>query len=50
MIVAFGNSGIDAADIDSRANRRILGVLAVDLDLPIEFREFSVSRAEELVY
>jgi hypothetical protein len=49
MIVAFHNSSVDATHIDMRDDRRIFRMLAVEVDLAIEFGELPVSGAEKLV-
>ena len=50
MIISLFDAGVDAAHVDLRGNRRILWMLAVDVDPPIELREFSVSRPQELMH
>ena len=49
MIVSLFDLCVDATDIDLRRNGGSLGVLAVDVDLAIEFRELSVRGPQELV-
>src|SRR5260370_36814914 len=49
MVVAFYDSGVDAANVDFCRHRRFLGMFPVDVDLPIEFRELAMSRPEELM-
>src|ERR1700730_12167666 len=48
MIVAFYDSSVDAADVNFCHDRRFFEMLAVDVDLALEFREFSVRGAEKL--
>src|SRR5439155_20012394 len=50
MIVALFDARIDAAHVDLRRHRRILRMLAVDVDLAIKLRELSLSRAYELIH
>ena len=45
MIVSLFNPRIDAAHVNLRRNRGILRMLAIDVYLAIELREFSVSGA-----
>ena len=45
MIVSLFDARIDAAHVDVRRHRGILRMLAVDVDLAIELRELSLSRA-----
>src|SRR5438046_9195716 len=49
MVVTFDDSGVDAADVDSCHHRRFFGMLPVDLDLAVEFRELAMSCSEKLV-
>ena len=49
MVVPFFNSRIDAAYVDLRGDRRILRMLAIDVDLAAESCEFSMSGAEKLM-
>src|SRR6266487_3533315 len=49
MIIAFCNSGVDAAHINSRNHRGIFGMLPVDVDLAIELHELAVGGSDELV-
>src|SRR5437764_10039702 len=49
MVVTFDDSGVDAANVDSCHDRRFLGMLPVDLDLAVEFRELAMSCSEKLV-
>src|SRR5437016_6057178 len=49
MIIALHNSGIDAANVDPGHNRGIFRMLAVDVDLAVEFGKLSVGGAKELV-
>ena len=49
VIVALRDSGIDAADLDPRVHRRIFRMPTVDLDLSIEFSEFSTRSSEKLM-
>jgi len=50
VIVPLFDSCVDAAQVDLRRNRGILGMLAIDFDLAAELREFSVGGAQELVH
>src|SRR5438067_12692446 len=49
MVVTFDDSGVDAANVDSCHDRRFFGMLPVDLDLAVEFRELAMSCSEKLV-
>src|SRR6266487_3501088 len=49
MVVAFDDSGVDAADVDFCYDRRFFRALPVDLDLAVEFREIAMSCPQELV-
>src|SRR6266404_2303510 len=49
VIVAFDDSSVDAAHINSRRHRGFFGVLPVDVDLAVEFRELSMRGSEKLV-
>src|SRR5437763_10101427 len=49
MVVPLLDLSIDAPHVDLRSDRRILGMLAVDLDSAIEFREFAMGGAEKLM-
>ena len=49
MIVALHNSGVDAAHIDPRRDRRILRMLSIDFDLAAKSGEFSVGGTEKLM-
>src|SRR6266481_7203442 len=49
MVVAFDDSGVDAADIDFCHDRRFFRMLPVDVDLAVEFRELAMTCPEELV-
>src|SRR6266436_5992404 len=48
-VVTFDDSGVDAANVDSCHHRRYFGMLSVDLDLAVEFRELAMSCSEKLV-
>src|SRR6266487_2318258 len=50
MIVSLFDPRIDAAHVDLRRYRGVLRMLAVDGDLAIELRKFSVSGAQELMH
>ena len=50
MIVPLFDARVDAAHVDLCRDRGILRMLAVDLDLAAELREFSMGGAEELVH
>src|SRR5215471_1106246 len=50
MIISPLDLRVDAAHVDLRCNRGILGVLAADINLATELRELSVSRAEKLMH
>src|SRR5919197_4255477 len=50
MIVSFFDPRIDTAHVNLRCDRGILRMLAIDVDPAIELREFSVSRAQELMH
>ena len=50
MVVPFSDVRVDAVHVDLRGDRRILRMLAVDVDLAAELGEFSMSRAEELMH
>ena len=50
VIVSLFDARVDAADIDLRRDRGILGMLTIDVDLATELREFSVGSSEKLVH
>src|SRR5207247_9076164 len=50
MIVPLFDARVDAAHLDLCRDGGILRMLAVDLDLAAELREFSMGGAEELVH
>src|SRR5436309_2048099 len=50
MIVPFLDSCIDASHVDLRRDRRILRMVAIDLNFAIEPREFAVGGAEKLMH
>jgi hypothetical protein len=50
MVVAFFNPCIDAAYVDLRRDGRVLRMFPINFDLPVEARELTLSRAEELVH
>ena len=50
MIVPLFDSRVDAAHINLRRDRRILGVVTVDFDLADELHEFSMGSSEKLMY
>jgi len=50
MIVTLFDSRVDAAHINLRGDRRILGVVTVDFDLAAEFHEFSMGGSEKLMH
>jgi len=50
MVVPFFDVCVDAAHVDLRGDRRILWMLAIDVNLAIKLREPSVRRAQELMH
>ena len=50
MIVSLLDARIDAAYVDLRRHRGILRMLAVDVDLAIELREFSLRGPQKLMH
>src|SRR5215831_11096844 len=50
MIVALLYARVDAAHLDLCCDRRILRMLAIDINLAPKFRELSVRGAEELMH
>ncbi len=50
MIVSLLDARIDAAHVDLRRHRGILRMLAVDVDLAIELREFSLRGPQKLMH
>src|SRR5436189_3583548 len=50
MVVPFFDVRVDAAHVDLRGDRRILRMLAVDVDLAAESCEFAVGGAEKLMH
>src|SRR5438046_5861357 len=50
MVVPFFDVRVDAAHIDLRRDRRILRMLAVDVDPTAESGEFAVGGAEKLLH
>ena len=49
MIVAFGDPGVDAANVDPRRDRRIFRMFAVDVDLAVELFELSMCGSKKLM-
>src|SRR5262245_37590961 len=50
VIVPFLDPRIDAAYVDLCRHRRILGMLAINIDLSIELRELSLSCSKKLMH
>src|SRR6266481_3331750 len=50
MVVAFFDVRVDAAHVDLRGDRRILRMLAIDVDLAAETCKFAVGGAEKLMH
>ena len=49
MVVSFFNVRVDAAHVDLRGDRRILRMLAIDVDLAAETCEFALGGTQELM-
>ena len=49
MVVSLLNVRVDAAHVDLCGNRRILRMLAIDVDLAAETCEFALGAAQELM-
>src|SRR4029077_19134853 len=50
MVVPFFDARVDAAHMDLRGDRRILRMLAIDVDLAAETCEFAMGGAEKLMH
>src|SRR6478609_68845 len=50
MVVSLFNVRVDAAHIDLRGDRRILRMLAIDVDLAAETCEFALGGTEKLMH
>jgi len=50
MVVAFFDVRVDAAHVDLRGDRGILGMLAIDVDLTAESCEFAMGGAKKLMH
>jgi len=50
MVVPFFDVRVDAAHVDLRGDRRILRMLAVDVDLAAESCEFAMGSAKKLMH
>ena len=50
MVVAFFDVRVDAPHVDLRCDRRILRMLAIDVDLTAESCEFAMGSAKKLMH